>query len=670
MVSRFCWSIFLPFFFLPALHPTSPLLAGPRVDIVIGEKAPALERLAADELSNQLKRIYEADVKIASTAPPDAPHVIFVGSPDTNANMKPLADSWPSGDKKLTDQGHLLRSVTHNNRPALLIGGGSPVATYWAVAEFGHRLGIRSMLFGDLDPVNSPPFKLDGFEIVMEPKHRLRDWRFSIEHPTDAGAWGLEEFQQVLRQLSKLKFNRVTIDVDVSGPFVDFEVAGVKRSRAFIWRRADQHRYSVSGDTAGRKVFGGTKDFENPFFRDAVTYEKQIAAGTKLLRGVIEAAHQTGMSINLALPVGEFPSDFSGVAPTYTGMSDGGGRVFLEFEQLADDPRAADLLKAETQAYLDTYPELDGIEFLSGRVESKLEPLRRLFSEREFWRRKGRSYGAWVSCRRESTDWDGGVSSPLLALDKDKKTDATSGVVTLFTGTGVLPLSFAELPERLRRGKQYAHDGFSITASEIGELDWPAYWLSRVSFEESLTFDDACRQLLDPVCGEGVAECVLKAMSLIDQSRHLRITNIAWGRWGGVTIYAPRNRFPDNPPPQSWSQARDLYLNAMNEMYRANTRAREGGRSYTLYFARRFEFAFEYMNCIEAHHKARIAVREKNTLTQIAELEKAIESLNNALNAMAAVARSNSDRGLIAVLNEHGYRPLKKKLAEAEAAAK
>lgn len=126
----------------------------------------------------------------------------------------------------------------------------------------------------------------------------------------------------------------------------------------------------------------------------------------------------------------------------------------------------------------------------------------------------------------------------------------------------------------------------------------------------------------------------------------------------------------EDSPPDRWSKMRDCYLNAMNEMYRANTRAREGGRAFTLYLARRFEFAFEYMNCIEAVRKAGIAERKKDTATQIAELEKAIESLNNALNAMAAVARSNSDRGLIAVLNEYGYRPLKKKLAEVEAEAK
>ena len=38
----------------------------------------------------------------------------------------------------------------------------------------------------------------------------------------------------------------------------------------------------------------------------------------------------------------------------------------------------------------------------------------------------------------------------------------------------------------------------------------------------------------------------------------------------------------------------------------------------------------------------------------------------DALNAQAAVARSNSDRGVIAVLNEYGYRPLLKELEAAE----
>ena len=121
------------------------------------------------------------------------------------------------------------------------------------------------------------------------------------------------------------------------------------------------------------------------------------------------------------------------------------------------------------------------------------------------------------------------------------------------------------------------------------------------------------------------------------------------------------------PPPEWWSQVCANYLGAMNDMYRANSRAREGGRSYTLYLARRCEFGYEYMNCVEATRKAGIAKSKKDTAEQRAQLEKAIESMNAACSALAAVARDQSDRGMIAVCNEFGYKALQKELAAVEA---
>ncbi|MBI3864520.1 MAG: hypothetical protein HY290_21770, partial [Planctomycetia bacterium] len=64
----------------------------------------------------------------------------------------------------------------------------------------------------------------------------------------------------------------------------------------------------------------------------------------------------------------------------------------------------------------------------------------------------------------------------------------------------------------------------------------------------------------------------------------------------------------------------------------------------------------------ESVRRAAVARSKGDKDTQIAELEKAVESLYGALDALGAVARSNSDRGIIAVLNEYGYRPLKKEL--------
>ncbi|MBA4019337.1 MAG: hypothetical protein C0483_19395 [Pirellula sp.] len=174
--------------------------------------------------------------------------------------------------------------------------------------------------------------------------------------------------------------------------------------------------------------------------------------------------------------------------------------------------------------------------------------------------------------------------------------------------------------------------------------------------------------LLNPICGTDVAPRVVAAAefewrvpALID---HYEASDVTAVRPQMLLMHFDS----DEPPPAWWGEARTSYLNAMNEMYRANTRAREGGRTFTLYYARRFEFAFEYMNAIEAIRKAGIAKRKGDKDTQIAELEKAIDSVTNACNAMAAVARSPSDRGVIAVMNEYGYRPLLKLLEEADAA--
>lgn len=172
-------------------------------------------------------------------------------------------------------------------------------------------------------------------------------------------------------------------------------------------------------------------------------------------------------------------------------------------------------------------------------------------------------------------------------------------------------------------------------------------------------------EILTPVCGEEVHTRVMKAFEF-DAAAARAITEF------GPTIGVPappmlvRHYESREPPPAWWGEVRTNYLNAMNEMYRANTRAREGGLAFTLYYARRFEFGFEYMNAVEAIRNAGLAKGKGDKETQIAELEKAIDSVTNACNAMAAVARDQSDRGVVAVMNEYGYRPLLKLLEEAE----
>ncbi len=167
------------------------------------------------------------------------------------------------------------------------------------------------------------------------------------------------------------------------------------------------------------------------------------------------------------------------------------------------------------------------------------------------------------------------------------------------------------------------------------------------------TDEKALSDLVTPLCGEGVAERMWLGFQEIDKAAQLIAKNDS-----KLGLPAPdmllRHLEATGPVPDWLTQVKTHYLNAMNEMYRANTRAREGSRSFTLYNAKRLEFTFHFISCIESLHKAHDPAARAESLLA------AQESIYNALNSWSDVARDSSDRGGIALLNEFGYRPLVK----------
>ncbi|MFN0021335.1 MAG: alpha-glucuronidase family glycosyl hydrolase [Pirellulaceae bacterium] len=571
--------------------------AGPRVDIVIGEKAPALEKRAAEDVAADLKNVYDAEVKIATAAPEDAENVIFVGSPETNEQTKKqIEENWP----KLSEQGHVLRTIKYRNKPALFIGGGSPIAAYWGAAEYAHTLGIRTMLYGDLHPVLPPTFSLDNYEVIQEPIVKERGTSHVLDqNPTGRSSWGLEDQKRLLRQLARLKRNRLSIAVRSTGPFVHFEFEGVRKKTAVLFYGRE---FSVSGDTAGRAAFKGAKLFENPDIVSKGTYEERLKAGQNLIRGLIEEAHSLGMGVDLEFNPLEFPKEFEGVFPD--------SRPVAEPIELAVEPdpnknvpneKLIKLAITQLKAYQNTFSKADSIALSTFQFPEIVTRLKN--DEIPLDRRSFRN------------------EIPFVALT---------------------PISL------------------------VIDANLNAYQSSRWSFDLTVTREAACRALVEPICGAEVDGVVLKANRQMDEAVRLISDNDLHLTLPGPNMILKHYANTD-PPPEWWSKVRDNYLGAMNDMYRANSRAREGGRSYTLYLARRCEFGYEYMNCVEATRLAGVAKGKKDSAEQRAQLEKAIESMNSACSALAAVARDQSDRGMIAVCNEFGYKALQKELEKLDA---
>ena len=189
------------------------------------------------------------------------------------------------------------------------------------------------------------------------------------------------------------------------------------------------------------------------------------------------------------------------------------------------------------------------------------------------------------------------------------------------------------------------------------------YYLSRASFDAKITPAESLVDLVKPICGDGVVERLSNGFAAIEEVSALIEKNDP-----DFAVPDPKmfmeNYLSSEPAPEWWAKATELYGTAVNEMYRGNTRARDGARPFILYQAKHFTFALHYMMAVDAARKAGIARAAKDTEGQVENLEVAVEQMHNALGIYADVARDNSDRGVIAVLNKYAYRPLTKELNE------
>ena len=726
-------SSLLALFVLPAfialLHTTTLTAATPRVDIVTGLNAPALEKFAAEELAGYLRRLYETDVSISSSASKNAQAIVLLGSPATNPAVA-SAGSWP----KVSDQGIVIRNVQGSGANRVVVGGGSPVATLWAVYELAHRFGVRFLFRGDVYPAQPGELKLVDLDIKLEPNLRVRTWRTVNDFAIGPEAWGLDEHRRALRQLAKHKFNRVMLSLWPWQPFVHYEFRGVKKQTAMLWFG---YRYPVDGDTAAKHVFRGAREFTNPAFEGKKSYEEMVTAGTNLAREIMAEAKRLGMSVAIAIQPLAFPKEFAKALP--------GAKVPHSLESLVigpgaqqppDDPLLRELVRAKIRAYIETYPDVDTIYFSMPEFPDWVE------HHEAAWTRLDARYGvgkvtqltrllAGARSRSTIASGDRGVTAlrgNIAALDffsnllsdptllkrvdgsavRPKLTSVDPALFPLldqlnlgdagylhlidytarrvaqnrdairqvspaaakkssliFTladdNVGILPQftthSLHQLVEAIRES---GWEGFSTRYWMVAELDPVVHYLSRASFDVTVTPESAYKDLLVPMSGTGVHDRLTLAYNMIEKA-----TEIIDEQDIGFAFPVPGmmlKHYTRGPPPEWLPEVKSLYEKSMIEMFRSLGRSQTPGRPMINHLAKRLQLTYDYLNSIEALRFAGEAKKKGNDDELVEHLEKAVEAIYNGIDFMGEVAHDTCDRGHIALLNNYGYRPLSETL--------
>ncbi|MEQ9408700.1 MAG: hypothetical protein RIK87_13270 [Fuerstiella sp.] len=694
--------------------------AADSVSIVQATDAPPLEKHAAQELKGQLERLFsDITVTVSDETSPNTDATVLIGSPATNPQLAGAFPDWP----KVSDQGIVIQS--RPDRKLHAVGGGSPAATLWAAYELGYRLGIRYLPQGDVYPASRDTLKLESHNVVLEPGLRSRTWQTKYDLAIGPASWSAAEHKTLLRQLAKMKFNRLMLSVTASQPFVQYESGGVRKSTAALW---GDEKFPLDGETVGKKAFGTEKLFENPDFAGLTTSEQRFEAGRKHLQIVIDAAQELGMTVGIRIAPCEFPPEFQ---PELKNSTDSRPRNAVPAgEQNVEAESLHHLAAAKILAYLKTYPTLDtlyvSVPEISGQsryaeearehlkqhgltithlvraADSTTEAaqqavrqnlnglafLRSLFNDPQLLTRPDGSkielvidglHPALFSVLDKLIPPDAGTLNSAAPTARRSALN-TSGITQVPATTvssqlimtlgndnaGILPQSalqhLGQLTDTIRNE---GWSGFCTQLRVPGELDPAVYFLSQAAWHRDLTPEQAVRELWTTTTGnESAADRLWKAWQhletatdLIDEHGH----EFAFARPGMLM-----DQFRQDPLPEWWQKAADEYTAYMVELYRSHGAIDGNAKPILFYYAKRSEFALEFMNAVKAVREAALAKQDADTDAVMEQMETALEQTYNCINTLSDVARDQSDRGVIAILNSYAWRPLLAKMEELE----
>ena len=343
-----------------------------RCSIVLGPEAPDLEVFAAHELSRYLRELYGIQSELVRTLGAGSGLSILLGSPQTNPAFHSISahHAWP----RVSDQGVVLKRVSGADREVLILGGGSPAATLWAVYELVERSGVRFLLEKDVFPEVAEPFPPRQLDLVREPRFRFRSYRAINNLATSLIFYGMKDYRYLIDQLAKMKFNVLYAQIYPHQPFVHYQMRGQPKVTGVLhygWK------VPIHAETIGRELFGGRSQLVNPELAGAATYRERVRAAQGLLHELFAYARCRGMQTGLNFRINQFTNEFNWKLAQWSDRKyipeeamKGARNARLGISEYAVDPQAfpymtpdnpavMELNKTIIRAHVNTYPEAD-----------------------------------------------------------------------------------------------------------------------------------------------------------------------------------------------------------------------------------------------------------------------------------------------------------------------
>ncbi len=327
---------------------------GDRVDILVSQTASSPEKIAAEELTLFLSKLYPAARFVpgmeASTG------VAFTIRLGTIASLPDLAAK--AGREKLAEPESYL--VTTDGARTGLILGADPRGVLCGVYGLLEHLGCGFYLTGDSLPEDLPDaFSLDKWDLSDRPLVRNRfvfNWHNFLSGCT---GWNYPDWESWIIQSQKMGFNTIMVHAYGNNPMFTYTLNGITKEVGYYGTSRKGRDWGRQHINDVRRIPGG-EIFEGPEFGSQaalVSDDRRTEAAQSLMKRVFGLAERRGVDVCFALDVDTtsvLQQDMIATLPESARFSNGSAWL-----PKPDTTEGAAFYRAQVEALLNLYPEID-----------------------------------------------------------------------------------------------------------------------------------------------------------------------------------------------------------------------------------------------------------------------------------------------------------------------
>ncbi|MBL7187650.1 MAG: hypothetical protein ISS70_15115 [Phycisphaerae bacterium] len=341
------------------------------VDVVVSSEAPACEKIAAEELSNYLGKVYSnVRFNVATRKSRRADYVIYFGRAESFPQLREqIGDKKPAGPESYV----VTTASVDGSRAGIILGHDSRGAIYGAY-NLLEKLDCGFYLSYDAFPAERRDgFSFEGWELSDAPLVRDRivfNWHNFL---SGCSTWNLPDWESWITQSQKMGYNGVMVHAYGNNPMVKFSFNGADKPVGYLSTTQKGRDWSTQHVNDVRRLWGGFV-FDGPVFgcEAAIVPDAERAdAASKLMHNVFAHAEKCEMDVYLAVDVDTASANPQEVIETLPAearfpirveqmrwMNQEAGSIWLANP---DSPQGYRYYKVQVEALMGAYPQIDCI---------------------------------------------------------------------------------------------------------------------------------------------------------------------------------------------------------------------------------------------------------------------------------------------------------------------